>query len=162
MPDGAIGGDASQVRGFERLTPAGVAAFRDQARGELRRRLDMIELDFAQGDDGWLYRRAGVVRGIGALSQFMPWHWMLWSFPGDLNLGDWKRIIRFTRLRVQRKLGESRVTRISATARCDVRGAAELLEVLDFRIEGVMHCYGPGGEAHYLYAITRAPEAGNG
>lgn len=160
MPDGL----AREIDlGFDRLTPAGIAAFRGQCAGELRARLDMLGTDFAVGDDGWLYRRDGVIRGIGALSQLMPWHWVLWSFPHDLNLGDWKRVMRFTRLRIARKFADPRVMRISATARCDVPGAASLLERLGFDVEGVLRCYGPGGEAHWQYAFVRPPatEGGN-
>lgn len=149
--------DAGDVVGFDRLRPGDFAAFRAQAHGDLRARLELLATEPDAGDDTWVYRRSGVIRGIGALSLYQPWHWMLWSFPGALNLADWKRIIRFTRLRIENTFRDPAVLRISATARCDVRGAADLLERLGFTVEGLMQCYGPGGDAHWLYAITRAP-----
>lgn len=157
MPDGDtdIARSAFSRGRFDPLAPGDFAAFRTQAHGDLRARLDMLAGDPPASDDVWVYRRAGRIRGIGALSEFMPWHWMLWSFAGELSLADWKRVIRFTRLRIARRFDNPAVMRISATARCDVHGAAELLERLGFGLEGVMQCYGPGGEAHWLYAIAR-------
>jgi hypothetical protein len=159
MPDGDVAMCSRVGRlGFDRLQPGDFTQFRWQARGELRARLDMLgEPDLS--DDAWVYRRGGIIRGIGALSQYMPWHWVLWSFPGELTMADWKRVIRFTRLRLESRFAIPGVMRISATARCDVPGAAELLERLGFGLEGVMQCYGPNGEAHWLYAITRRAEA---
>lgn len=154
MPDGNLSIDE---RGFEPLTETTLATFLGSARGELRERLQ-IAPPVVGGNDAWLYRRAGLIRGIGALEPVSPWHWMLWSFPGELNLGDWKRVMRFTRLRVARKFADHGATRVSATARCGVLEASRFLEALSFEVEGVMRCYGPGGEAHWLYAIVHPPQ----
>jgi hypothetical protein len=152
MPDGSSFAGAS----FLPLTAAAVREFRDQAAGAMRADLDRLG-DFAAGpeNDAWVYRRdgQGPIRGIGGLAREMPWRWVLWSFPGDLSLADWKRVIRFTRLRLDRRLASPECMRIEAKAWAGNPGAGLLLERLGFELEGVMRCYGPRGEAFRLYAI---------
>lgn len=144
---------------FAPLTEWDFAVFKSQATGELRARLDLVsEIGISERQDGWAYRRGGVIRGIGAISHVTPWRRVLWSFPGALNGGDWKRIIRFTRLRIARVLADSSLYRLEATARMDCPEACALLARLGFAFEARLDGYGPGGEAHMMFAII--PERG--
>lgn len=161
MPDGFGGARES----FLPLRGEDFDQFRMAATGELRQALDRIDhFEMDPLSDGWAYRRfgEGPIRGIGAIARELPWRWVLWSFPGELSLSDWKRVLRFTRLRIERKLQDPRCLRIEATANVMVPGAAAVLESLGFELEGVMRCYGPRGEAHRLYAIVQeGPHVGS-
>lgn len=161
MPDGNDTPErntfADDVR-FTRLQEGDFRAFRAVAVGALAAALEgMVDFRPDPSSEAWTYRRAGQVRGIGALTRETPWRWILWSFPGELSLKDWGRVMRFTRMRLGARMADPSCLRIQATARADAPGHGALLARLGFRPEGELACYGQDGMAHRMYAIVRGP-----
>jgi hypothetical protein len=161
MADGAHAYTTGEPR-FLPLTAGDWQSFRAQFSGALRDLYERVEIDPHPGLEAWTYRRGGIMRGVGGIGMDTPWRWVLWSFPGELSMADWKRVIRFTRARVKNRLAQPGVRRIWASASVDQPGAQALLERLGFSLEGVMRLYGPMGDER-LYAIVRGdsdPEHG--
>lgn len=152
MADGSRMSDAR----FLPYQPGDFGRFRTALPPDLAEGLGgLVDFRLDGDSEGWSYSRGGVLRGVGFLSQMAPWRWLLWSFPGQLSMADWRRVIRFTRYRVIDRLSRPGARRIEATA--DVRRpeASRLLRRLGFTLEGTLRAYGEGGQSEYVFSIVR-------
>ncbi len=101
--------------------------------------------------DAWAYVEAGRARGLGGIEPLWRGRYVLWSYEGGLRLGDWKRVLRFTRLRLERALADPAVRRIESTALVEPH-YCRFLERLGFQPEGLMQRYSPAGDDMMMFS----------
>ena len=103
--------------------------------------------------EAWAYVDGAVARGIGGLEPIWPGRLALWSYTGTLTAGDWKRVLRFTRLRLARAIEVPGTNRIEATALLDDPKYAGFLSRLGLKVEGRLCGYTPQGQAVDLFSM---------
>lgn len=106
--------------------------------------------------EAWAYVSGTIAHGVAGIEPVWPGRFVLWSYTGDLTAGDWKRILRFTRLRLARKLQDPEVRRIEATALSRAASDCRFLEALGLVREGRLVNYGPKGETMDMFAVVPA------
>jgi|GEM_PF-3348270 len=102
--------------------------------------------------DAWAYVDGGQARGIGGIEPVWKGRYVLWSYVSELSVGDWRRVLRFTRLRLQRALAQPDVNRVEATALLTHPRYCRFLERLGFLAEGMLLNYSPKGEDMMMYS----------
>jgi len=105
--------------------------------------------------DAWAYVVDGVAMGIGGIEPVWTGRRVLWSYQAGLGVGDWKRVLRFTRLKLDRAFEDPAVRRIEATAHIEGSQFCNFLERLAFRREGRLVAYSPNGETMDMFARVR-------
>lgn len=106
--------------------------------------------------DAWAYVDGRHALGIGGIEPVWQGRYVLWSYDAGLGLGDWKRVLRFTRLRIDRAFEDPAVRRIEATGAIDSPRFCRFLQRLGFELEGRMAAYSPTGATMDMFARVRA------
>lgn len=103
--------------------------------------------------EAWAYVEGNHALGVGGIEPIWTGRHVLWSYQADLKFGDWRRILRFTRLRLARAIERPDVRRIEATALLSEGRYCRFLEKgLGFMREGVLMSYSPEGEDMMMFA----------
>ncbi|MEQ9436025.1 hypothetical protein [Hyphomonas sp.] len=105
--------------------------------------------------DAWAYVDGARALGVGGIEPVWQGRYVLWSYEAGLSLGDWKRVLRFTRLRIDRAFQDPAVRRIEATGAIDSPRFCRFLQRLGFECEGRLQAYAPTGATMDMFARVR-------
>lgn len=106
--------------------------------------------------DAWAYCEGARALGIGGIEPVWRGRCVLWSYAADLSLGDWRRVLRFTRLRIGRAMASEDVRRVEACASLSSDRYCRFLERLGLEAEGVMRAWSPLGEDMMMFARVKS------